>query len=77
MEMSEKCQMPAGSICSISPSEMFSPGKRVLAGWLWWSKVNVLVTLRNKYKLEINGWASEGVKGFLLTPLFAQVRENK
>lgn len=46
MEMSEKCQMPAGSVRCISPSEMFSPGKRVLASltvvvqghtcwWLW------------------------------------------
>lgn len=33
MEMSEKCQMPAGSVHSISPAEMFSPGKRVLGRW--------------------------------------------
>lgn len=31
-EMSEKCQMPAGSVQFISPSEMFTPGKRVPAG---------------------------------------------
>lgn len=30
-EMSEKCQMPAGSVQSISPTEMFTPGKRVPA----------------------------------------------
>lgn len=29
-EMSEKCQMPAGSVRCVSPAEMFSPGKRVL-----------------------------------------------
>ena len=27
MEMSEKCQMPAGSVCCVSPAEMFSPGE--------------------------------------------------
>lgn len=30
-EMSEKCQIPAGSVQFISPSEMFTPGKRVPA----------------------------------------------
>lgn len=30
MEMSEKCQMPAGSLRSFSPAEMFSLGMRVL-----------------------------------------------
>lgn len=30
MEMSGKCQMPAGSVRSISPAETLSPGKRVL-----------------------------------------------
>lgn len=29
--MSEKCQMPAGSVQCISPAEMFTPGKRVPA----------------------------------------------
>ncbi len=32
-EMSEKCQMPAGSVRCISPAEMFPPGKRV-PGWV-------------------------------------------
>lgn len=30
-QMSEKCQMPAGSVLFTSPSETFSPGKRVPA----------------------------------------------
>lgn len=30
-QMPEKCQMPAGSVQFISPSEMFTPGKRVPA----------------------------------------------
>lgn len=30
-QMSEKCQMPAGSVQFIFPSEMFTPGKRVPA----------------------------------------------
>lgn len=30
-QMPEKCQMPAGSVRFISPSEMFTPGKRVPA----------------------------------------------
>lgn len=41
--MSEKCQMPAGSVRCISPAEMLSPGKRVLGrvaavvqGQAWW-----------------------------------------
>lgn len=32
-QMSEKCQLPAGSVQFISPSETFTPGKRVPAGW--------------------------------------------
>lgn len=42
-EMSEKCQMPAGSVRCISPAELLSPGKRVLGrvaavvqGQAWW-----------------------------------------
>lgn len=31
MEMSDKCQMPAGSVQFISPAEIFTPGKRDLA----------------------------------------------
>lgn len=38
MEMSEKCQMPAGSVRCILPAKMFSPGMEVLGRWLWSTK---------------------------------------
>lgn len=46
MEMSEKCQMPAGSVQCISPADMFTPGRRVPAkGDCGGPRSNLLVAL--------------------------------